>query len=102
MDTIHEMNVEREEELAYNIGEKYFAIQTSEEGYDYLDLDGGIYENLDISITEAAKKILVDEGYSLEKAQKIDYEELMEHVDTAADEEMEWIVGMEMEWIAEM
>ena len=49
MDTIHEMNVEREEELAYNIGEKYFAIQTSEEGYDYtfydddyLDLDGGI------------------------------------------------------------
>ena len=109
MDTIHEMNVEREEELAYNIGEKYFAIQTSEEGYDYtfydedyLDLDGGIYENLDISITEAAKKILVDEGYSLEKAQKIDYEELMEHVDAAADEEMEWIVGMEMEWIAEM
>lgn len=109
MDTIHEMNVEREEELAYNIGEKYFSIQTSEEGYDYtfydedyLDLDGGIYENLDISITEAAKKILVDEGYSLEKAQKIDYEELMEHVDTAADEEMEWIVGMEMEWIAEM
>lgn len=63
MDTIHEMNVEREEEMAYNTGEKYFAIQTSEEGYDYtfydddyLDLDGGIYENLDISITEAAKK----------------------------------------------
>ena len=109
MDTIHEMNVEKEEELAYSIGEKYFSIQTSKEGYDYtfydedyLDLDGGIYENLDISITEAAKKILVDEGYSLEKAQKIDYEELMEHVDAAADEEMEWIAGMEMEWIAEM
>lgn len=39
MDTIHEMNVEREEELAYNIGEKYFAIQTSEEGYDYTFYD---------------------------------------------------------------
>lgn len=26
----------------------------------------------------------------------------MEYVDAAADEEMEWIVGMEMEWIAEM
>jgi hypothetical protein len=38
----------------------------------------------------------------LEKVQKIDYEELMEYVDAAADEEMEWIVGMEMEWIAEM
>ena len=42
-------------------------------------MDGGIYENLDISITEAAKKILVDEGYSLEKAQKIDYEELVNY-----------------------
>lgn len=39
MDTIHKMNVEREEELAYNIGEKYFAIQTSEEGYDYTFYD---------------------------------------------------------------
>lgn len=39
MDTIHEMNVEREEELAYNIGEKYFSIQTSEEGYDYTFYD---------------------------------------------------------------
>ena len=39
MDTIHKMNVEREEELAYNIGEKYFSIQTSEEGYDYTFYD---------------------------------------------------------------
>lgn len=31
----------------------------------------------------------------MEKAQKIDYEELMEHVDAAADEEMERIAGMQ-------
>lgn len=43
MDTIHEMNVEREEELAYNIGEKYFSIQTSEEGYDYTFYDDDKY-----------------------------------------------------------
>lgn len=78
MDTIHEMNVEREEELAYNIGEKYFAIQTSEEGYDYtfydedyLDLDGGIYENLDISITEAAKKSLSMKGILWKKPKRL-------------------------------
>ena len=45
MDTIHEMNVEREEELAYNIGEKYFSIQTSEEGYDYTFYDHVTAEN---------------------------------------------------------
>ncbi len=78
MDTIHKMNVEREEELAYNIGEKYFSIQTSEEGYDYtfydedyLDLDGGIYENLDISITEAAKKSLSMKGILWKKPKRL-------------------------------
>jgi hypothetical protein len=78
MDTIHKMNVEREEELAYNIGEKYFSIQTSEEGYDYtfydedyLDLDGGIYENLDISITEAAKKSLSMKGILWKKSKRL-------------------------------
>lgn len=78
MDTIHEMNVEREEEMAYNIGEKYFSIQTSEEGYDYtfydedyLDLDGGIYENLDISITEAAKKSLSMKGILWKKPKRL-------------------------------
>ena len=78
MDTIHKMNVEREEELAYNIGEKYFSIQTSEEGYDYtfydedyLDLDSGIYENLDISITEAAKKSLSMKGILWKKPKRL-------------------------------
>lgn len=78
MDTIHKMNVEREEELAYNIGEKYFSIQTFEEGYDYtfydedyLDLDGGIYENLDISITEAAKKSLSMKGILWKKPKRL-------------------------------
>ena len=51
-------------EIAYQIGEKYFTIQTVEDGYDYtfydkdyLELDGGVYDNPDISISEAMENI---------------------------------------------
>ena len=46
-------------ELAYEVGERYFAIQRTEEGYDYSFydedfrlMDGGVYENGEISIEE--------------------------------------------------
>ena len=52
-------------EIAYQIGEQYFTIQTVEDGYDYtfydkdyLELDGGVYDNPDISISEAMENIL--------------------------------------------
>ena len=58
-------------ELAYEVGERYFAIQRTEEGYDYSfydeDLrlmDGGVYENDEISIEEAAEELLEDEGWT--------------------------------------
>lgn len=45
------------DELAYKIDDKYFAIQRTEEGYDYTfyalnydEIDGGAYDNPDISI----------------------------------------------------
>ena len=51
-------------ELAYEVGERYFAIQRTEEGYDYSFydedfrlMDGGIYENDEISIEEAAEEL---------------------------------------------
>ena len=44
-------------ELAYEVGERYFAIQRTEGGYDYSFydedfrlMDGGVYENGEISI----------------------------------------------------
>ena len=47
--------------LACKIGDNYFMIQKSEDGYDYtfydkdyLELDGGVYDNPDISISEAS------------------------------------------------
>ncbi len=42
-------------QIAYQMGEQYFTIQTAEDGYDYtfydkdyLELDGGVYDNPNI------------------------------------------------------
>lgn len=55
------------EEIAVAIADRYFSIQTCEEGYDYSIydkdyklLDGGIYDNPDISIHQALHEIITD------------------------------------------
>ena len=67
----HFLNLEEQSisELAYEVGERYFAIQITEEGYDYSFydenfrlIDGGVYENDEISIEEAAEELLSEEG----------------------------------------
>lgn len=70
-------------QIAYQVGEKYFTIQTVEDGYDYtfydkdyLKLDGGVYDDPTISITEAMENILEEEGFSIEDASVMDYEAL--------------------------
>ena len=85
-------------ELAYEVGERYFAIQRTEEGYDYSFydedfrlMDGGIYENDEISIEEAAEELLEDEGWTGERIRG-DYDQLMERV-----EEMDEIVMAEIQ-----
>ena len=85
-------------ELAYEVGERYFAIQRSEEGYDYSFydedfrlMDGGVYENDEISIEEAAEELLEDEGWTGERIRG-DYGQLMEKV-----EEMDEIVMVEIQ-----
>ena len=86
------------EELAYQVGERYFAIQVTEEGYDYSFydeefrlMDGGVYENDEISIEEATDEILEEEGWTEERVPG-DYEQLMEKV-----EEMDEIVLAEIQ-----
>lgn len=83
------LNLEEQtlEELAYQVGKRYFAIQTTEEGYDYSFydedfrlMDGGVYENEDISIEEAADEILEAEGWTEERVRE-DYDQLMEKVE---------------------
>ena len=85
-------------ELAYEVGERYFAIQRTEEGYDYSFYDedfrlmnGGVYENDEISIEEAAEELLEDEGWTGERIRG-DYDQLMEKV-----EEMDEIVMAEIQ-----
>lgn len=85
------------EYLAYKVGELYFSIQETEGGYDYSIydsdynlLDGGVYDDPDISIHEAIDRIVVDDPVSgimalsdRKNANAVDYDELTEKADTA-------------------
>lgn len=86
------------DELAYEVDERYFAIQTTEEGYDYSFydenfrlIDGGVYEDSEQPIEEVADILLDEEGWTGEKIRG-DYDELMEKV-----EEMEAAVMAEIQ-----
>ena len=94
------LNLEEQvlDELAYQVGGQYFAIQTTEEGYDYSFydedfrlIDGGVYENDEISIEEAAEELLEEEGWIGERIRG-DYDQLMEKV-----EEMDEFVMAEIQ-----
>ena len=84
------------DELAYKIDDRYFAIQKTEEGYDYTfyaldydEIDGGAYDNPDISMRQAMEDILEDEDISLENAVPVDYEDLMAEVEEAGERKMQ-------------
>ena len=84
------------DELAYKIDDKYFAIQRTEEGYDYTfyaldydEIDGGAYDNPDVSMRQAMEDILEDEDMSLENAIPVDYEDLMAEVEEAGERQMQ-------------
>lgn len=77
-------------EIAYQIGERYFTIQHTEGGFDYTfydakyrELDGGVYDNPGLTITEAANEILTDENLKFEGCRVINYEEFMERAEAA-------------------
>ena len=83
-------------ELAYKIDDRYFAIQRTEEGYDYTfyaldydEIDGGAYDNPDVSMRQAMEDILEDEDMSLENAIPVDYEDLMAEVEEAGERQMQ-------------
>ena len=54
-------------ELAFQIADRYISIQETEGGYsysimgsDYKEIDGGVYDNPDVSIREAFNEIVED------------------------------------------
>lgn len=93
---------EKETELAFRIADRYISIQETEGGYDYSvmgadykEIDGGVYDNPEVSIREALADIVEDlkenpfdngaRGNIREEDEliPIDYDELMERVEAA-------------------
>ena len=83
---------EAEREAAYQreATGQFFFIQETEEGYDYTfynqefqELDGGVYDTFDVTLQEAAKTLLLEEGADLTACRKIDSEMLQEQVERA-------------------
>ncbi|MCI6064552.1 ArdC-like ssDNA-binding domain-containing protein [bacterium] len=88
--------VKEPEQMAFSIKDKFVSIQTCTEGYDYsvFDadyrlIDGGVYDNPDISIYAALKDVLEDFGLSeQDKRIPVDYEELMEKTEAVEREQL--------------
>ena len=93
---------EQETELAFRIADRFISIHETDEGYDYSIMgedykviDGGVYDNLDVSIREALNDIVEDLKENPfdngargnirdnDDLMPIDYEELMEKVEAA-------------------
>lgn len=96
------LEIGKETELAFQIADRYISIQEVDGGYDYSimgadykEIDGGVYDNLDVTIREALTDIVDDlkvapdyngaKGNIKEKDEliPIDYDELMEKVEEA-------------------
>ncbi len=88
--------VKEPEQMAFSIKDKFVSIQTCTEGYDYsvFDadyklIDGGVYDNPDISIYAALKDVLEDFGLSeQDKRIPVEYEELMEKTEAVEREQL--------------
>lgn len=85
--------------IVYAIGGRYFAIQHTEEGFDYTfysrnyhEIDGGVYDNVDLNIEEAMSEILEDENLDYEDGEVLNYESFMERVEEANRVEPQKIV----------
>lgn len=83
-------------EIAYQTGKGYFSIQTVSDGYDYTiygkdfrEIDGGVYDNPDITICEAIEAILSDEGIQVALCKVMNCEELQEKAEAAAQEDIQ-------------
>lgn len=84
---------EQETELAFQIADRFISIQEVDGGYDYSimgadykEIDGGVYDNPDVSIREALDDILTDlkdNPFDNDELTPIDYDGLMEKVEAA-------------------
>ncbi len=109
--------MDREEtELAFRLADRYISIQEATEGYDYTiydmdyrELDGGVYDNPDITIRQALDEIVTDlkepmhrselEGniHTYDELIPIDYDELIEKAEQEAKHGIENRIRKEAE-----
>ena len=108
IDTKSQTMGREETELAFRLADRYISIQEATEGYDYTiydmdyqELDGGVYDNPDITIRQALDEIVTDlkepaHRSSLEGSIRtddelipIDYDGLIEKAEQAAKEHLE-------------
>lgn len=82
--------------MAYQIGDQYFAIQVATEGYDYSFydheyklIDGGVYDEPDVSMRDVIHDILEEEGLDKLERIPVDYDELQEKVEEVEAEIMQ-------------
>jgi antirestriction protein ArdC/predicted nucleotidyltransferase len=82
--------LEQQTEAAYEFADRYLMIHECEDGYDYTfydkqyhEMDGGVYDNPDISLEEAVHIILTDDPFPNMERTPVDYEELDEKVEEA-------------------
>lgn len=66
-DFLRQAAIYMESEMVFSIGNRYIYIQDATEGYDYTiygldmkEIDGGVYDDLDMSIYEALDEIVAD------------------------------------------
>lgn len=77
------------DEIAYSVdNDKFIGVQTCEDGYDYSVydtdyklIDGGVYDNPDISIYSVLKTVIDEYCASANIVESVDYIELMERVE---------------------
>ena len=108
IDTKSQTMGREETELAFRLADRYISIQEATEGYDYTiydmnyrELDGGVYDNPDITIRQALDEIVTDlkeptHRSSLEGSIRtddelipIDYDGLIEKAEQAEKEHLE-------------
>ena len=85
-----EQEIFRQEEAAYAFADRYLMIHACEDGYDYTfydkqykEMDGGVYDDPDITLEEAIHIILTDDPFPNMDRTPVNYEELDEKVEEA-------------------
>lgn len=85
-----EQEVTQQTEAAYEFADRYLMIHECADGYNYTfydkeykEIDGGVYDNPNITLEEAVHIILTDDPFPNMERMPVDYEELDEKVDKA-------------------